>query len=90
MHRWVRKTEPSLEWLSPWPLPRFPDWVSRVNESLSEKEPDSIRWSVKRGSPFGKENWIESIARRLSLESTLRPRGRPRVRELPEKSIIDS
>ncbi|WP_372726084.1 transposase [Novipirellula sp.] len=90
LFRWVCKAEPSPELLSPWPLSRLPNWVGRVNESLSEKELASIRWSVKRGSPFGEENWIESISRRLNLESTLRPRGRPRVRNLPEKSINDS
>ena len=42
-----------------------------------------VRWSVKRGSPFGNETWVESTARRLDLESTLRPRGRPRVHRSP-------
>ena len=90
LYRWVCKAEPSPELLSRWPLPRLPNWVSRVNEPLSDRELASIRWSVKRGSPYGKENWVESIARRLNLESTLRPRGRPRVRSLPETSINDS
>lgn len=29
---------------------------------------------------MGDEGWVESIARRLNLESTMRPRGRNRVR----------
>ncbi|QDV58589.1 hypothetical protein Mal33_46120 [Rosistilla oblonga] len=37
-----------------------------------------MRWSVRRGTPFGEETWGESHAQRLDLESTLRPRGRPR------------
>jgi putative transposase len=82
--RWLRNPEPSPELLSPWPIARLPNWVDRVNEPLSEKELTRVRWSVKRGSPFGNETWVESIARRLSLESTLRPRGRPRVRNLPD------
>ena len=37
----------------------------------------------RRGSPFGQSNWVESIARRLDLESTLRPRGRPKKKPIP-------
>lgn len=76
--RWLQKPEPKPQLLSPWPVPRLPNWTARVNEPLSEKELDAVRWSVRRGSPFGGEAWVESIARRLGLESTLRPRGRPR------------
>ena len=86
----VDQAEDSPELLFRWPLPRLPNWVSRVNEPLSDRELASIRWSVKRGSSYGKEDWGESIDRRLNPESTLRPRGRPRVRSLPETSINDS
>ena len=55
----------------------------------STKTSATSRWSVKRGTPFGSETWIESVARRLDLESTLRPRGRPRVRSLPERGNND-
>jgi len=85
LYRWTTQPEPDPKLLSAWPLPRLPNWVKRVNETLSEKEVGAVRWSVKRGSPFGNETWVESTARRLDLESTLRPRGRPRVRKLPNK-----
>lgn len=77
LYRWLCPSEPQPRLLSKWPLPRLPGWVDRVNRPLEEKELDAIRWSIRRGSPFGTETWVESIARRLSLESTLRPRGRP-------------
>ena len=54
---------------------------------VTDKEIAAVRWSLKRGSPFGNETWVEATARRLDLESTLRPRGRPQVRNL---SIKDS
>ena len=64
--------------LSDWPVPRPRDWTRRVNRPLTEKERDSVRKSIRRGRPFGDEPWTKAMARQLSLESTLRPRGRPR------------
>lgn len=84
LHRWLARPEPQPKLLSPWPISRLANWTTRVNEPLNENELKAVRWSLKRGSPFGEETWVESIARRLDLESTLRPRGRPRVRPLPE------
>ncbi len=64
--------------LSKWPLPRPRKWVSFVNEAETEAELESLRRCVQRGQPFGADQWIEETARQLNLESTLRPRGRPR------------
>jgi putative transposase len=83
--RWLKKSEPNPKLLSPWPLPRLPGWVARVNESLTKQELDAVRLSAQRGKPLGDVGWVESIARRLNLESTMRPRGRPRVRFPKEK-----
>jgi putative transposase len=78
--RWLQKPKPDPKLLSSWPIARLPGWVQRVNEPLSEKELNAVRRSAQRGRPLGDEGWVESIARRLNLESTMRPRGRPRVR----------
>ena len=78
--RWRQKPEPVPRLSSPWPIPRSPNWVERVNEPLTKGELDAIRRSAKRGSPFGERSWLESTAKRLGLVSTLRPRGRPQVR----------
>lgn len=64
--------------LCPWPVPRPTDWVARVNRSLTKKELEALRTCVVRGRPFGGESWQETIAKQLGLESTFRPRGRPR------------
>ena len=77
---WLQEPEPEPRLLSSWPLPRLPGWTARVNERLSKRELDAVRLSVQRGKPMGDEAWAESIARRLSLESTMRPRGQPQVR----------
>jgi len=64
--------------LSPWPIERPRNWISRVNAKLGEEQLDVVRACVERGRPFGNEKWIESTARRLGLEFTLRGPGRPR------------
>jgi REP-associated tyrosine transposase len=64
--------------LSEWPLPRPRSWLQYVNQSHSDAELEAIRRSVQRGQPYGGEAWSRVTAKRLGLESTFRPRGRPR------------
>lgn len=78
--RWLQKREPAPQLLSPWPLARLPRWAERVNAGLSKAELDSVRQSVNRGRPLGSNDWATAIAKKLNLESTMRPRGRPRAR----------
>lgn len=58
----------------PWPRNRR-SWVNKVE---TEAELNSLRRSVKRGLPFGDDNWTRRSAVRLGLETTTRPRGRPK------------
>ena len=64
--------------LSPWPVRRLPNWVGRVNQALSKGEHEALARSIKRGVPFGSEDWVEETVKRCRLESTMRPRGRPK------------
>lgn len=57
--------------------------LSESMKKLTQVELDAVRLCAQRGSPLGDANWVESTARRLNLESTLRPRGRYQVRPLP-------
>jgi putative transposase len=61
------------------PVPRQDDWVRWVNRPQNEAELAALRTSVERGAPFGSERWQKRTARRMGLEFTLRPRGRPRT-----------
>jgi putative transposase len=58
--------------------PRGEDWLERVRQPLSSGDLTRLRESVKRERPFGTDRWTQRTATRLGLESTLRPRGRPR------------
>jgi len=82
LYRWIQPSERLPRLLSPWPLARSANWIRRVNEELDDEQLDAVRWSIRRGSPFGQANWVESIARRLDLESTLRARGRPKKKPI--------
>ncbi len=64
--------------LARWPIRRLPSWVEHVNAALSAQEQKALRHCVARGAPFGTLDWTEETVRRLGLESTVRPRGRPR------------
>ncbi len=71
--------DPKLRaFLSDWPVDRPRNWVGFVNRPETGTELDALRTSVQRGRPFGDEPWQQRIAKRLDLESTLRPRGRPK------------
>lgn len=64
--------------LSEWPVQRPRNWLGHVNRAETPQELEALRRSAQRGQPFGGEAWRIRTAKRLSLESTLRPRGRPR------------
>jgi putative transposase len=64
-----------------WPLPEPSQWLRLVNRPQSEADVKAVRHSVRRSTPFGSSEWQVRTARRLGLEWTLRPRGRPRVRK---------
>ena len=77
--RWRQRPEPEPQLLSPWPIPRQAGWVERVNAALTAAELAGLRQSAHRGSPYGDPEWVRREAKRLGLESSLRPRGRPRT-----------
>ncbi len=61
---------------------QLPRKRSLVNKPPTEKEAKAIQQCIKRGSPFGDPTWATQSAARLGLESTMRPRGRPRKEDL--------
>jgi putative transposase len=71
--------------LSPWPVSEPATWLKEVNRPQSEAELQPIQRCVQRGQPYGSEGWAKQTAQRLSLESTFRPRGRPRKTKTPSR-----
>jgi putative transposase len=64
--------------LSAGPLAKGAGWTNYVNGVESEADLTSMRQSLNRGAPYEDEKWRKSTARKLGLESSLRPRGRLR------------
>ncbi len=81
LYRWQRGSVKESELLAVWPMRRLADWVQEVNAPQTEAELAALRRAVNRGCPFGGATWSERVVRRLGLESTLRPQGRPRKQE---------
>ncbi len=74
-----RQADASLqEMLSDWPVKRPKNWLVRVNKAETDAELNLLRASVQRGRPFGAEAWQKRTVAKMDLESTMRPRGRPK------------
>ncbi len=81
LYRRVRSKAGGAAWLSAWPLERPRRWVKLVNTAQKEADLAALRRSVQRGCPFGEALWSNQIVRRLGLEMTIRPHGRPRKQD---------
>jgi putative transposase len=60
------------------PVPRPANWPDLVDEPQTEAELARLHECVHRGRPYGQSDWTVCTAERLGLQSSLRPRGRPR------------
>ncbi len=56
-------------------------WLRWVNGVETAAELEALRHSVRRGTPFGTDRWVGGTVARLELQSTVRPRGRPKKRK---------
>ena len=79
LYRWKHGRPKEKALLSPWPIPRRPNWVDWVAKLLSAREQEHIQRSIRRGTPYGQDDWVKSTAKKMGLESTLRRQGRPKT-----------
>jgi len=79
--RWHQGNAAQKRMLAPWPIRRSPNWLEFVNVPQTDNELQALQKSVVRGCPLGDEVWSNRIVKRLGLESTLRPRGRPKKKK---------
>lgn len=76
--RWHQGATAQKRLLAAWPVRRASSWLEHVNTPQAEAELSALRRSVLRGCPYGAEPWSNRMVKRLGLECTLRPQGRPK------------
>jgi len=74
----VRKGMEAPFELSDGPLKLPYGWETMVDRIERPDRLGELKNSIKRGAPFGELDWKIETASRMNLESTLRPRGRPK------------
>lgn len=79
--RFWKETEGRPSYLKVGPVDRSENWLAWVNRALVASELETVRQSVNRGRPFGKDEWVKKVAEEMGLEATLRSRGRPKKEE---------
>jgi putative transposase len=58
---------------------RLPDnYLKWINTAEKIDDLANVRTSVKKGVPYGKERWVETMVSKHHLESTLKSPGRPK------------
>jgi putative transposase len=75
---WQRRQGKLWPLLHPGPVRRPRGWVEHVNRPETAAELRAVRDCVDRNRPYGPLAWQRGVAARLNLDSTLRPRGRPK------------
>lgn len=77
---WIRKygNQEQKKLLSDWPVPMTKDYSFWLNQNEEKNDLMNLRNSINRGRPFGSPHWVEKIAEKFKLKSTLNPRGRPK------------
>jgi len=61
------------------PLALPSDWPCMLDEELPNEILSKVIRSIQRGCPYGDDAWIVRTAKKMALESTIRPRGRPKL-----------
>jgi putative transposase len=76
--------------LSEWPIPRASVWSEYLQSVMSQHDLDRIRVSVRRGRPYGNDDWVQDIADVLGLRHTLNEPHRPSRAKIPKSRTIGS
>lgn len=76
--RRVHEKNRSSPLLSSPPVPLLQNWCEQLRVAMPTETLERISHCIQRSCPYGEAGWVEKTAVRLDLESTLRPRGRPR------------
>jgi putative transposase len=79
----------NYEELSPYATVRQRQWAAKVHRVMEHDRLQEIRRSSATGLPYGSSDWAKRLAKRLDLDFTIRPRGRPRKTNSPTAGTAD-
>ncbi len=71
-------TEKQNGLLSEWPVSKPVDYLSYLNTPQVAEEEKAIQNAISRDCPYGGDDWKSDVIKKFKLESTIRPRGRPK------------
>jgi putative transposase len=76
---WVRTcgTQAQRGALANEPTPVPQDYLVWVNQPDNPSEIERLRTAVNKGTPYGRERWVDLMVQTHELRATIRPRGRP-------------
>jgi len=69
---------PAYEELRPSSKMRQRKWGAMVHRPIEDATLEAVRRSGSSSLPFGDESRVNRLAKKLSLDLRIRPRGRPR------------
>lgn len=67
--------------LAPWPDGTYPGnsrWLDLIHTPQRPAEEAAIQAAIQRSRPLGDPEWVTQTIKRLDLQHTVRPRGRPK------------
>jgi putative transposase len=67
--------------LSEWPLSRMGFWTEYIQTVMAQDDLDRLRISVRRGRPYGSDDWVLATCNALGLKHTLNEPHRPASRD---------
>ena len=76
--RRINGTKEQKKLLAPSPTPLPHGYLKWINSTDDKDDLFSIRHSVNKGVPYGKERWVEKMVATHDIETTLRAPCRPR------------
>ena len=74
---WLRLHRQSEGILERWPIECPDDWLAILNTEEKKGDLRDVRDAVNRGIPFGEPQWATETAKRMGIETRLRPCCRP-------------
>jgi len=80
LFRRLRSEKEDRELLARLPTSLPANYLISVNTILDEEKIDGIRYSIRKGTPYGSLVWTEAMVERYAMQGTQREPGRPKTR----------